>query len=377
MSEAGKTFKLRYVGARFEGTRLSVDVLLDLPAFKDLLIAYARVEWRKANSDRERVPKGFDKSISLDLVAIEDGSAVPVLNWDRRSAQTTLPGFRDEIEYIVDNSFSDIIDLIDNAGKDQFPRSLSSEHIRALNRFGSGLREGERIEFVGTSDADGKVIFLDSFRRKKLITRVRETYQVRIEGSGILLGAVVKDTVGGYIVLDTMEFGHIELSLEATRVIEDFDGNINADVQFDLQVELDNNDKFRSVVEIHEIGLVDAQVGANLLRCRERLSEIKNLKTGWYDGEGEPIDLVSIETAELFLSKKFYLSSTYKIYPMQDGRILFEFEINDWDYSLEFGPGRSIEMYGVEIDGDSEMEPIAFPNLNDDFLKEFNSRTGR
>ena len=91
-----KTFKLRYVGARFTGARLPVNVLPDLQAFRDLLVSFAKDEWKTLHPDRKRVPKGFDASISFDLTIIEDGSAVPNIVWSRDIAQANLPGFEDE-----------------------------------------------------------------------------------------------------------------------------------------------------------------------------------------------------------------------------------------------------------------------------------------
>src|SRR5579871_4228542 len=82
-----RSFQLRYVGARFEGHRLPLDVLPDLSAFRDLLVSYVKAEWRAAHSERERLPKGFEKSIAFDLVGIKDGSAVPQLEWDRDTTQ--------------------------------------------------------------------------------------------------------------------------------------------------------------------------------------------------------------------------------------------------------------------------------------------------
>ena len=92
--------KLRYVGARFNGAKLPLDVLADLPAFRDLVVAFAKDLWRKQNADRQRVPRGFDRSMSFDLTAIEDGSAIPNLTWDRESAQSCLPGFADAVGVI-------------------------------------------------------------------------------------------------------------------------------------------------------------------------------------------------------------------------------------------------------------------------------------
>ena len=71
-------------------------MLADLPAFRELIVTFARAEWRRNNTHRKRLPKGFDASLALDLVAIEDGSAVPVLKWNRETTQAYLPGFSDQ-----------------------------------------------------------------------------------------------------------------------------------------------------------------------------------------------------------------------------------------------------------------------------------------
>jgi len=367
------TFRLRYVGARFNGARLPVDVLADLPAFRDLLVAFAKDEWRDLNAGRKRVPKGFDKSISFDLVGINDGSAVPLLNWSRNAAQENLPGFEDELQEIVGGSYLDVVNLIDGAGHDQFPKSLSSEHIRALNRLGSGLRENEKIEFLGSSGQDGKVVYLDSYRRKALITRVRETYQARFESVGILRGSFA-DEVMGRVIVATSEHGEITIPLESDRVKEEFDGNIVSEVQFDLQIEMDNADRLRGVVGVFDVGLIDVESGADLLRCRNRIAELSALSDGWHDGAGRRIADDAVELANRFLSKRPTLSKQYHIYPTEEGGILVEFEANLWDISVEFLPEGGVELYGVQIDGAEELQPVHFSDIDGDFMTAFDRR---
>jgi hypothetical protein len=127
-----RSFLLRYVGARFEGHRLPLDVLPDLSAFRDLLVSYVKTEWRVAHAERERLPKGFEKSIAFDLVGIEDGSAVPQLEWDRDTAQLLLPDFKDELEMLVDKAYAKVLGLIDGASSAVGTVELTSENIRAL-----------------------------------------------------------------------------------------------------------------------------------------------------------------------------------------------------------------------------------------------------
>jgi hypothetical protein len=184
-----KTFRLRYVGARFEGARMPLDVLPDLPAFRDLLVAYVKDGWREAHTDRERLPKGFGSGLTFDLVGVGDGSAIPAIRWDSDNAQLQLPEFRDEMEVLVSKAFVKVVHLVDGAATKASTESLNPEEIRALNRFGSGLLPDERIEFVDQNDAAGNVVYLDAHRRKRLLTRGRNSYEVRFDSVGKLLGS--------------------------------------------------------------------------------------------------------------------------------------------------------------------------------------------
>ena len=207
-----RSFLLRYVGARFEGHRLPLDVLPDLSAFRDLLVSYVKAGWRAAHTDRERLPKGFEKSIAFHLVGIGDGSAVPQLEWDRDTTQLLLPDFKDELELLVEASYSKVLRLIDGANSPVGAVELTFESIRALNKFGSGLLPDERIEFLGSQGADGNVVYLDTTRRKRLITQGRDSYQKRFEDLGKLLGIEI-DPLGtaGKITILTTEYGKIDV----------------------------------------------------------------------------------------------------------------------------------------------------------------------
>jgi len=370
--------QLRYVGERFNGAKLPLDVLADLPAFRDLIVAFAKELWRIQNADRQRVPKGFDRSMSFDLTAIEDGSAIPRLTWDRVTAQARLPGFADELQSLVDEAFGQVVSLVDNAANDIFPKALTAEHVRALNRFGSSLRDDERIEFVGRQDKTGNVVYLDSARRKSLITKVRETYVSRFEGTGTLIGVFApSDQFIGRVTVDTQAYGAIDIGVERERVIAEFDGNIGGQVQFELEVELDNADNYRSVVELHGLTLIDEQIAAELARCNARLQEITALGDGWDDENSRAISASAYQAAVAFLHKRPVMSSLYKIFPTSDGGVLFEFEKNGWDLSVEFSPGGGVEFFGIEVNGDGDFLPFHFDGVNAHFIEQFDKRVGR
>ncbi len=149
MRSDSQCFLLRYVGARFEKHRLPLDVLPDLSAFRDLLVSYVKSEWRATHEGRVRLPKGFEKSIAFDLAGIGDGCAIPKLVWDRDATQLYLPEFKDELESLMEASYSKLIQLVDGAADVVTTNNLPPEGVRALNRFGSGLLDDERIEFLG------------------------------------------------------------------------------------------------------------------------------------------------------------------------------------------------------------------------------------
>ncbi len=369
--------QLRYVGDRYNGGRLPLDVLADLPAFRDLLFAYAKEVWRGHNKERQRVPKGFDKSLAFDLVAIEDGSAKPKLMWDKQAAQAYLPGFADELQTIVDHSYMHVLRLIEDAANGVFPKVLASEHVRALNKFGSGLRDGERIEFVGSKDKQGNVVYLDGARRKSLITKVRETYESRYEDVGTLVGTYAADDPTGKLTVRTQVHGDIELPLDKERIVQEFDGNIGSLVQVELQLELDNADHYRSTVVVHEVALIDDRIAADLERCRSRLDALALLADGWDDGGGAAVNAAALHAAGKFLHRRPLLCSSYKIYPTEVGAILFEFECNGWDLSLEFAPGGAVELFGIEVEGKGELLPKHFDGVDEALITEFDKRVGR
>lgn len=375
MSDNVDNFQLRYVGQRFDGARLPVDVLSDLPAFRDLIAAFARSKWMHNFPERSRLPKGFDRSLSFDLTRIDEGSAIPNLSWSRDIPQGIFPGFEDQLEATVASSFADIVQLIDQADQPSSVIALNSAQIRALNKLGSGLRKDERIEFLNTTGADGNVIYLDSFRRKRLITRVRNSYQTRLDDIGVLTTARA-DESSSYIVVATNQHGDITIPLDRETVVEDYAPYLTSEIQFDLQIELDHNDQFKSLVEIHDLALIDEEISADLVRCRERIAYLVSPAAEWRCESDVAISNLAQQNAERFLVKRAGLVKLLKIFPNESGGLLFEFEISGWDLTVEFLQHGGVEMYGIEIDGLDELKPLEFRTMDMIFFQTLDARIG-
>lgn len=110
------------------------------------------------------------------MFEIADGSAIPQLEWCRSSPQKSMFHDRDEIDEVVEAAYAAVIAVFE--GSDGEAPSLGSEKLRALNRFGPGAKDDERIK-VTARDGSGKAVSLDMHRRKKLITGARDTYRSR------------------------------------------------------------------------------------------------------------------------------------------------------------------------------------------------------
>ena len=372
-----RSFLLKYVGARFEGTRLPLDVLGDLPAFRDLLVSYAIDEWYKAHAERERLPRNFEKSISFSLVYIEDGSAMPRIEWDKGDAQPQLPDIRNELEILVSTSYDKVLALFDRATGPATALDLTPGNIRALKRFGGNLLPDEKIEFPGSQGNDGQVIYLDKYRREWLITRGRDSHQARFDGTGRLIGSGIDPTsTNGHIDVHTQEYGTITLPVSPERVRAEFDGSIESEVHFRLHIELDNNDAVRTVTDVFDVDVIEPKVMANLMACRERISFLRTLNEGWHDGSGKPPTPEAGAAASRLLSRKPAMTASYLIFPTDAGGLLLEFVRSGWNYSIEISPGGKVEMYGTEIAGDGEMDTEALDVNSDELLQQFDQVTG-
>lgn len=372
MPDDTRVFSLHYFGNRFSENRIPVEVLPDLSAFRDLLLSYAKDEWRKTHADRKKLPKNFDKELALSLFDIEDGSAIPQLEWRRRSPQGTLFEISDEIDEAVNKAYANVIALFDSPVDN--PPKLEPEKLRALNRFGAALKEDERIE-ITARDGSGKIVSLDMHRRKQLIMGARESYQTRLEGVGELVGTTSPSVPNDQctIQVQTVDHGTISIPVDRLQLYEEFAEALNSEIQFELLVELDQNDKMRSVVDVFGVATVSDVNGAVVANAKERLEELGRLQDGWQSGGGKSLSRVALARALDFVVAVRSSCVEMHLFPTEAGGVLIDFAMRGWEYSIEFDCSGKPEMYGIEIDGPTEMAPIQFVDV-DAVIEEFGRR---
>jgi hypothetical protein len=119
------------------------------------------------------------------------------------------------------------------------------------------------------------------------------------------------------------------------------------------------------------LSLIDEQLAAQLTRCRDRLNQVAGIKDGWRNGAGLGPTPPSVAAALRFLNLRFSLCDLYRIYPMEEGGVLFELDVKGWDNSVEFLADGKVQLHGSEVDGDRVVGPMLFEGVDNQFLTPF------
>ena len=362
MTDHADHLRLRFVGRRFHGTRLPVGVLPDIEAFRDLLVAFAKVEWLSANTGRQRVPRGFEDHIQIDLIGLEAGSAVPVLSPRVNDVEGMYAIIEETSFQILAKAYGKVSQLFDRAiTEPDYKPVLRRDQMNALNRFGAGLRHDETIEFLGSTSASGGSVSISSQSRKDLITRIRETYERKHEGAGILEAVSLE----GWIQVKTAEYGVIRLDV-AERSREEFDGYLGSDMGLDVTLELDADDRVRSVIGIHSVELMDAysheESGVDTVIV-DRIAFLADLRQGWLEGEGEPISGEAISALRDLVAYHREWFSGSGIFPTPEGGIQIETIRSAQEYVFVIEPDGELSGYICQVDDGDEILELGRPDI--------------
>ena len=376
MDSLEDTLELRYVGVRFNGARIPLDVLPDLSAVRDLVIALAKARWLKAHPERQRLPRGFNHSVAFDLIAIKEGSARPQLKWDRQGATEKAPDLVDEIGRLLAVSYNDAANLFLRAATGRLATNLPADQLNALNRFGVSLRSDEKIEFVNQNDDNGDVIYIDLERRKRLLTSFGEEYPSNYRSSGVLVTS--SSSGSGYIEVETTDHGVLKIQVPADIVVKHYDGNMGSEVQFDLVLILDGNDNIRRVENCLDVTIVESSDTPEFIAAMSAINEFRSLKAGWLDGNGEAISSTAVRTARKILRQRSDIAQRrLGVFPTESGGITFEFRVNLWDHTIEIYTDGSVELLGIETAGNKEFAGLTFADANQQFWFELESKIGK
>ena len=326
----GEFLRPRLHGARFEDGSVSLEILGELAALRELVIEVARWRFLKENPSRQRSPRWFNK-IDLKLTGISRGSAVPVISLvpdERFFGARPLWYHR-----FYERAREDIVDAIgaaeSNDSQLHSKRHFPSHFLTHFNRIGRSLRDGEWIEFITPTRREPVRLTKRSRLRLLHWASMREISPVIFRGvvseadrarMTFELQPVYGPKISGPIPVEYLEtvmtaFNRYDLG---ERVMVEGVGHIDWGSR---------TSRLESVARVRLLAPLDVPA---------RLDEFRALKDGWLEGDGRAPDHAGLdwlsESFERLYPEDIPLPHTY---PTPKGGVEMEWSFGSQSVILE------------------------------------------
>ena len=269
-------------GKRFEGAVIPLEFLNDLAALDEMVFEVARWHFLETHPGRKRVPRGFTDGIELKLTRIEDGSSIPVICLT--FALIALPGVPSQAQRCFELARESIVSTVGAAEQNKdVTKYLPEKYLAYFDKMGRSLREGESIDFTTPVHTTPARLTKDTRRKLLLASRVGElTDEVLLRGA---ISEADQDKmsfelqlVGGRKVPGPIPVQHLD------TIVEGFAGyRQGARVLIKGVGKFDRQNKLICMESIGDVVLLDP------LDIHARVDELRQLQTGWLDGDGQPL----------------------------------------------------------------------------------------
>ncbi len=356
IEDNGDFVRVRFAGGRFDSHTIPFDVLPDLAAYRDLVVEVAKHLFRERNSDRQRVPKGFEESFQLGLSQVIQGNSATALaqrleTLEDQPVDAVQAGFG----FPRYGEFEDARDLLDRviaAANDghplppEFPREL----VGKFNRFGQSLRVGEHAEL---SHGQTDPVRYDTETRKRIVLSANATYENTLDQRFTLTGGEIR----AYIVHLAGEDGtRFDLRVDTDEECEKAIARRRHQVRVVGVGLFDRQDRLTKITKYKELIYTDDEPQQPL---DERLGEIVRTPAGWYSGQNPAPDAAAItRMGELvgLITTEAGVAMPY-IYPLPDGSITGEWTRGDWEISATVTlSDLAIELHALNVETDEELD---------------------
>jgi hypothetical protein len=350
--------RLRLTGGRFDdGDGMPVETLVELSAYRDLVLDVARELFRAAHPGRQRVPRGFAERLQLRLRIVEGGSAVPVL--ERAVAAGTLLTDDDEFTRARDVIEDAVAAVADGADP---PRAFPRDALVLFNRFGQTLRSDEAIELRRGAATSGATYTRDV--RKKLVLNQRRTFQEEVEDIG-WVSEVDGDHMSCLIRMRTGPTGAIpapldEVTFAAVKEVLEPKGE-GPPVRVTGVGVFDSSQGLIRFDSIHDLSVLED--ADELARLDRRFDELAALPAGWLDGEGVPLDAIVLDRARRILAELLSFDVPGpRVFPTPEGGIQAEWTVAGHEISVTFEPDGTLYAVSVNLASGQTEEPELAPD---------------
>lgn len=348
--EARVAAVMRLSGARFESPGMPADALAEISAFEELLRSLVKQYWRDRHPGRKRLDRGYDDQIKLRLTTIEQGSSMPVLEYDAQLDSEDLFGPSEiytDFERAID-VIEQFVNMAQNRSK-EIPHDIRRLPAATLKKFGQSIRGGEAIQIARRIPAswDSVALYTPEVRREALVDLVGTfTNSVRVEGKVIGF-----DVVGGLLtVRDREQKRNIVIPYREA----DLDAHIISASQL-FECEADGVGEFNAdgfLLRLTDvISLRVTEVTEDALAARAAIENISYLNEGWMDGEsGEPVSSSVVERAHTVVEALIsHGNITRSVTPTEGGGISFYWPNSENRLTIEVEPSSALYIHAVNL----------------------------
>ena len=339
---------LKLDGSRFDGGKIPLEVLADFAGLSELLIETAKWKFLQANPGRRRSPRGFTKGVELSLVGIQEGSAKPVIALVIAAAAASL--FPREIAAYMPQARDEVAKAVDAAAHGQKP-DLPEHLLAHFDRFGRNLAESESIEFPGIENRAAAK--LDKKTRRALLlnaSTIDELTDVTVV-RGLISEA---DQARKSFEVELPDGRKIPGQLTAqhrAQLMDAFFGYTNRQrVLIDCVGRFNRSNRLVGIESIEQVTLLDP------LDISARMDELRNLRDGWLDGEGNaPVAQRLSELEALFDAHYPDTLEPPHLYPTPDGNLSAEWSLAPFEVSLEIKlQDMTAQLHVLKLNDDTE-----------------------
>ena len=350
----------RLRGARFADGEIPLQVLGDLTALREMIVAVAKWRYISENPNRQRVPRGFAEKIDLKLSGIGDGSAVPIISIS--SIERTLEGTGLPYQEFFELARDDIASVIATASENgHVPKreGFPNELLAYFNRIGRSLRDGESLELPMPNSSAAARLTSESRRRLLQRSTITEfTQEVTLRG-------VVSEADQGRMTFELQQVygGKIACPMpdqHRETIIAVFDGfRENSRILVQGIGRYDRQNRLSSLESVEQVTQLDP------LDVPARLDELRAIEDGWMDGTGKAPRIAELDWLSASFESHFPDDLPLPhVYPTPEGGIEAEWSLGA--ISIIFGLDLNTHQGNwLRFDKESDEEDPQTLNLDD------------
>lgn len=331
---------------------MPVETVVELAAYRALVLGVAKERFREAHPARQRVPRGFAERLQLRLSTVEGGSAIPVL--ERVASPGTL--------LAADDEFTEARNVIEDAvaaaaGDGELPSAFPRKAVVLFNHFGQTLRPDEAIELRRGAATTGPTYTRDV--RKTLVLNQRRRFQEEVEDIG-WVSEVDADHMSCLIRLRMGPPSAIpapldEVTFPAAKEVLEPKGE-GPPVRVSGIGVFDTDQGLIRLDSLHDVSILEET--EELATLDHRFAELAALHAGWLDGEGAPPDGVVLDRARRVLAELLNFDVPRpRVFPTPEGGIQAEWTVAGHEISVTFEPDGSLYAVSVNLSSGQTEEP--------------------